>query len=63
MRNYRRKIYVIKTKNDELLFSSLQKLDNYVMRHRYLEKEENKVYVEYINSNIVLELTFENLKK
>ena len=62
MKNYRRKIYVIKTKNDELLFSSLQKLDNYVMKHKYLEKEENKVFVEYLDSSIRLELTFENLK-
>lgn len=62
MKNYRRKIYSIKTKNDELLFSSLQKLDDYVMKHKYLEKDENKVYVEYLDSSIRLELTFENLK-
>ena len=62
MKHCRKKIYVIKTKNDEILFSSLQKLDEYVAKHRYLEREENEVYVEYFQPQIKVKLTFENLK-
>lgn len=62
MRHCRKKIYVIKTKNDEILFSSIRKLDEYVAKHKYLEREENEVYVEYFQPKIKVKLTFENLK-